>query len=132
MNNTVKETKCLIVTGWSYNSLVGKHNAAVRSIHDINENRSQLRVQRDNLQEENARLKTARDADKGKIKKLQAALKQETEENNARRVSIENLEKKLEKAQRNDMPQDPKTGKFVSKKKAPAKKAVKKTTKKKK
>lgn len=140
MNTKVSKTICLIRTGWAYNALVGKHNDAVQKIHDINENRRQLRVQVDNLQEENARLKAARKKDAEEYSALSVTcdngLKREKKLNKAVEdlmASQLDLQKKLEKSEKNDSPKDPKTGKFVSKKKAPAKKkAAKKSTKKKK
>lgn len=130
MNNTVCKTIMPIRSVFAYNSLVNKHNAAVRKISDINGNRRQLWVQRDNLEEQVSRQKRQIESQAATFQKK---LNKAEEEYNALELTNENLRKKLAKSEKNDSPKDPKTGEFVSKKKAPAKKkAAKKTTKKKK
>lgn len=143
--NTLHKTILLFRTGRAYNKVIEAHNNAVRKISDIDENRRSLRVQIDNLQEENYRLKRARKTDATEISDLSS-------ENTARQISIDNglkreakiakdlsdakaviaeLKDALKQSTKNDTAKDPKTGKFVSKKKAPAKKkAAKKSAKK--
>ena len=65
--------------------------------------------------------KTLNSADK-KVTELEDEVGDLHEELAKKDARIAELEKELEKAQRNDMPQDPETGKFVSKKKTATKK----------
>ena len=57
---------------------------------------------------------------KAKVTEQEAEIEDLNDELTTKDARIAELEKELEKAQRNDMPQDPDTGKFVSKKKKTA------------